>query len=216
MEGKKEGDGDWIRVQKKTFTRWSNSYLRRRDIAIDDLYVDLEDGFLLNNLLQLISNGGDVGDGPDRKKFAFPHDKKSYKRPTMKIKKLEDVGRGLKFMKELGLRVTIEPNNLVMGSANYSERHIMGMIWMLILRYEVDIELDGVSGKGGLLRWCQRCTKGYGDYGVNIKNFKGSWNDGKAVAALIHHHRPDLVNMADYQDGQSEANLNRIFDIAYV
>ena len=146
--------------------------------------------------------------------FQFPHDKKTYKRPTMKIKKLEDVGRGLAFMKDVGLRVTIEPNNLLQGSANFSEMHIMGMIWMLILRYEVDIELDGVSGKGGLLRWCQRCTKTYGDRGVNVKDFKKSWNDGKAFAALIHHHRPDLVNMDDYRDGDSEANLQRIFDIA--
>lgn len=212
MAAEKESSADWIKVQKKTFTRWCNSYLRRRgadEMLVKDLYVDLEDGLLLNSLLQIISNGGEVG--ADGRKFAFPHDKKKYKRPTMKIKKLEDVGQGLKFMKELGLRVTIEPNNLVQGSANYSERHIMGMIWMLILRYEVDIELDGVSGKSGLLRWCQRCTRDY--EGVAVKNFGASWNNGKAFAALVHHHRPDLIDMSEFQDGASLDNLDRLFEI---
>ena len=74
-EGKKEEEG-WKRVQKKTFTRWCNSYLRRRKngpggegILVEDLYADLEDGFRLNNLLQIISNGGGDKNDPDKAKF---------------------------------------------------------------------------------------------------------------------------------------------------
>jgi Ca2+-binding EF-hand superfamily protein len=170
----------------------------------------LEDGFLLNNLLEIISNGGELGG--DQGRFKFPHQKKNYKRPTMKIKKLEALGRGIRFMKGAGLRVSVEPNNFVQDTANYNTGLILGMVWMLILRYEVDLEIDGVSGKEGLLRWCQRCTKGYD--GVSVKNFGGSWNTGKAFAALIHHHRPDLITMSKY-DGMSSADaLNDVFHIA--
>ena len=190
-------EADWIRVQKKTFTRWCNLYLMRKNVKIDDLYLDLEDGFMLSNLLQIISQGGDLGDG---KKYKFSHDKKRYKRPTMKIKKMEDLGIGIRFMKQVGLRVSVEPNNFVLDTANYNTGLILGMIWMLILRYEVNVEIEGVSGKEGLLRWCQRCTKSYDQ--INVKNFGRSWNNGKAFAALIHHHRPDLVDMAKYEESK--------------
>ena len=130
----------------------------------------------------------------------------------MKIKKLEALGEGIRFMKQVGLRVTVEPNNLVRDTANYDTGLILGMLWMLILRYEVDLEIDGVSGKEGLLRWCQRCTKGYEN--VTVKNFGSSWNDGKAFAALIHYHRPDLVSMSKYDELSSVDTLYDIFSIA--
>jgi Ca2+-binding EF-hand superfamily protein len=211
VRSKKEIEsGGWIEVQKKTFTRWCNIYLGRKQFKIEDIYVDFEDGFLLNNLLEIISNGGELGG--DQGRFKFPHQKKKYKRPTMKIKKMEDLGRGIRFMKGAGLRVSVEPNNFVRDTANYNTGLILGMVWMLILRYEVDLEIDGVSGKEGLLRWCQRCTKGYD--GVNVKNFGGSWNTGKAFAALIHHHRPDLMSMSKYDDMSSVDTLNDVFQIA--
>ena len=50
----------------------------RKNIQVDDLYVDFEDGFVLSNLLQIISNGGIVGEKGN--KFKFAHDKKKYKR----------------------------------------------------------------------------------------------------------------------------------------
>ena len=46
-----------------------------------------------------------------------------------------------------------------------------------------------------------------------MKNFTNSWNNGRAFAALIHHHRPDIVDM-DKFNGSSLLNLESIFDIA--
>ncbi len=74
----------------------------------------------------------------------------------------------------------------------------------------MDINLDGLSGKQGLLLWCKRCTKEYKPIGVDISNFHKSWKDGKAFAALVAHHRPDLVNMDDY-GSDAAANLENIF-----
>ena len=45
------------------------------------------------------------------------------------------------------------------------------------------------------------------------EKFTNSWNNGRAFAALIHHHRPDIVDM-DKFNGSSSLNLESIFDIA--
>ena len=44
--------------------------------------------------------------------------------------------------------------------------------------------------------------------------FGSSWNNGKAFAALIHHHRPDLVDMSKYESMDSMETLQDIFLMA--
>ena len=45
----------WIRVQKKTFTRWANNHLKTRGMEIADLCEDVRSGVLLLNLLMLVA-----------------------------------------------------------------------------------------------------------------------------------------------------------------
>lgn len=42
-------------VQKKTFTKWANTFLRRVGIEIYDLFLDLRDGKILLQLLEILS-----------------------------------------------------------------------------------------------------------------------------------------------------------------
>jgi hypothetical protein len=44
-------------VQKKTFTKWINFHLSKREgLHIDDLFLDLRDGHILISLLEIFTN----------------------------------------------------------------------------------------------------------------------------------------------------------------
>nr|CAD7399976.1 unnamed protein product [Timema cristinae] len=98
-------------------------------------------------------------------------------------------------------------------------RLILGIIWIIILRFQIqpinnDMNENGDANaaKYALLQWCQRRTSGYA--GVKVVNLTGSWRNGLAFNALLHSHRPDLINYEALQPRQHRQNLNNAFDVA--
>jgi hypothetical protein len=90
---------------------------------------------------------------------------------------------------------------------------ILGMMWTLILRFEIqDISVENMSAKEALMLWAQRKTKGYA--GVDVQNFHLSWKDGMAFCALIAKHRPDLIDMSTLSHAQPLKNLKLAIDTA--
>ncbi|XP_059087816.1 spectrin beta chain-like isoform X3 [Tigriopus californicus] len=188
-------------VQKKTFTKWVNSHLCRINCRVVDLYTDLRDGKLLIKLLEILS--GERLPRPTRGK--------------MRIHCLENVDKALSFLYEQ--RVHLEnmgAHDIVDGSP----RLTLGLIWTIILRFqiqEITVEEPGPgaatrSAKDALLLWCQMKTAGY--HNVNIRNFTTSWRDGLAFNAIIHKHRSDLIQYERLSKSNAMYNLNNAFDVA--
>lgn len=187
-------------VQKKTFTKWVNSHLARMSCRITDLYMDLRDGRMLIKLLEVLSG-------------------ERLPKPTkgrMRIHCLENVDKALQFLKEQ--RVHLEN----MGSHDIvdgNHRLTLGLIWTIILRFQIqDISVETEdnkekrSAKDALLLWCQMKTAGYPN--VNIHNFSTSWRDGMAFNALIHKHRPDLIDFDKLKKSNAHYNLQNAFNLA--
>uniref|UniRef100_H2ZHW2 F-actin monooxygenase n=1 Tax=Ciona savignyi TaxID=51511 RepID=H2ZHW2_CIOSA len=63
-----------------------------------------------------------------------------------------------------------------------------------------------------ILSWCQSTTKGYA--GVDVQDLTSSWKSGLALCALVHRFRPDLIQWAELDYMDVEANNQLAFDVA--
>ncbi|KMQ98044.1 spectrin beta brain 4-like protein [Lasius niger] len=150
-----------LHIQKKTFTKWINSFLLKARMEVDDLFTDLADGKKLLKLLEIISG----------ERLAKPNNGR------MRVHKIENVNKSLAFLHTKVRLESIGAEDIVDGNP----RLILGLIWTIILRFQIqEIEIDvdeendsseKKSAKDALLLWCQRKTNGYP--GVNIQDFTG-------------------------------------------
>ena len=195
-QGKTQDRDAWINVQKKTFTRWANNHLKKRNIVIEDLYEDVKSGVVLLNLLEVI--------GGESVKTVL--NVKYNKTPKMKLHMLENGNQVLNYVKAKGLTdlVNIGSNDFVDGNS----RIILGFLWKVILRFVVSED-----GQKGLLLWCQLANKPYDN--VKVKNFHRSWNDGLAFVGVIHKYRPDLIaDPTTLNPEDAAANCELAFSVA--
>ena len=142
----------------------------------------------------------------------------------MRIHCLENVDKSLYFLSNLNVHLeNIGAHDIVDGNA----RITLGLIWMIILRFQIQeitfyetVDSAGVAGfpavqelrrysKDALLLWCQMKTADYKN--VDIQNFSTSWRDGLAFNALIHKHRPDLVDYQNLSPNTPLQNLESAF-----
>ncbi|KAH0507211.1 Alpha-actinin-2 [Microtus ochrogaster] len=177
-----------------TFTAWCNSHLRKAGTQIENIEEDFRNGLKLMLLLEVIS--GERLPKPDRGKMRFH--------------KIANVNKALDYIASKGVKlVSIGAEEIVDGNVKMT----LGMIWTIILRFAIqDISVEETSAKEGLLLWCQRKTAPYRN--VNIQNFHTSWKDGLGLCALIHRHRPDLIDYSKLNKDDPIGNINLAMEIA--
>lgn len=60
-----------------------------------------------------------------------------------------------------------------------------------------------------LLWWCKSVTS---EYGCEVKDLTNSWSTGLAFCAIVHHHRPDLIDYSALDPDDAEGNLRVAFE----
>ncbi|XP_026577668.1 plectin isoform X1 [Pseudonaja textilis] len=190
------------RVQKKTFTKWVNKHLFKHWRAeaqrhVNDLYEDLRDGHNLISLLEVLS-----GDTLPREKG------------RMRFHKLQNVQIALDYLKHRQVKlVNIRNDDIADGNPKLT----LGLIWTIILHFQIsDIQVTGQSedmtAKEKLLLWSQRMVEGY--QGLRCDNFTSSWRDGRLFNAVIHRHKPMLIDMNKVYHQSNVENLEQAFSVA--
>ncbi|XP_044525577.1 plectin [Gracilinanus agilis] len=185
------------RVQKKTFTKWVNKHLIKAQRHISDLYEDLRDGHNLISLLEVLS-----GDSLPREKG------------RMRFHKLQNVQIALDYLKHRQVKlVNIRNDDIADGNPKLT----LGLIWTIILHFQIsDIQVSGQSedmtAKEKLLLWSQRMVEGY--QGLRCDNFTASWRDGRLFNAIIHRHKPMLIDMNKVYQQSNLENLDQAFNVA--
>ncbi|XP_073749469.1 plectin isoform X8 [Callorhinus ursinus] len=185
------------RVQKKTFTKWVNKHLIKAQRHISDLYEDLRDGHNLISLLEVLS-----GDSLPREKG------------RMRFHKLQNVQIALDYLRHRQVKlVNIRNDDIADGNPKLT----LGLIWTIILHFQIsDIQVSGQSedmtAKEKLLLWSQRMVEGY--HGLRCDNFTSSWRDGRLFNAIIHRHKPMLIDMNKVYRQTNLENLDQAFSVA--
>uniref|UniRef100_A0A8C6XIL0 Plectin n=1 Tax=Naja naja TaxID=35670 RepID=A0A8C6XIL0_NAJNA len=164
---------------------------------VNDLYEDLRDGHNLISLLEVLS-----GDTLPREKG------------RMRFHKLQNVQIALDYLKHRQVKlVNIRNDDIADGNPKLT----LGLIWTIILHFQIsDIQVTGQSedmtAKEKLLLWSQRMVEGY--QGLRCDNFTSSWRDGRLFNAVIHRHKPMLIDMNKVYHQSNVENLEQAFSVA--
>ncbi|OWK51045.1 Alpha-actinin-1, partial [Lonchura striata] len=161
-------DPAWEKQQRKTFTAWCNSHLRKAGTQIENIDEDFRDGLKLMLLLEVIS--GERLPKPERGKMRVHKINNVNKaldfiaskgvklvsigaegerlpkpeRGKMRVHKINNVNKALDFIASKGVKlVSIGAEEIVDGNAKMT----LGMIWTIILRFAIqDISVEDIVG----------------------------------------------------------------------
>lgn len=132
----------------------------------------------------------------------------------MRFHKLQNVQIALDYLRHRQVKlVNIRNDDIADGNPKLT----LGLIWTIILHFQIsDIQVSGQSedmtAKEKLLLWSQRMVEGY--QGLRCDNFTSSWRDGRLFNAIIHRHRPVLIDMSKVYRQTNLENLDQAFSVA--
>lgn len=139
-------------------------------------------------------------------------------KPRIAVAKIENLSIALNFLKTQGVHlVNIGAEDLHAGNSNI----ILGLIWTLILRYQINLGgEESNNAKDELLEWVRSKIGPKTSYGYDIQNFQKDWNDGRALAALIDslsgghfpNHRELPVGDRQKHNRNCDEGIQKAFD----
>jgi Ca2+-binding EF-hand superfamily protein len=204
----------WEIVQIKTFTKWCNNHIEKRwggEDVIDNILNDWETGVPLMRLAVALYEKNEKN--PEYE-INFPKLRANELTPKSRIAMVNNGSKALELLAKANCKLRVSGENLV----DHDKVQIMGMVWMMILDYAAR-GFGGSSAevKRALLEWCNKNTKGYkvvNEGGSDIKNFTKNWRNGLAWCALIHKHKPDVIDYEACVNDTNANNLEKAFALA--
>lgn len=201
----------WEITQKKTFMKWCNSHLSKGGKKqLENIVTDWDTGLNLINLAVCLYSQNDK---EPEKAISMPALKDNELNAKNRIQRVQVCSRAVGLLKQAGVDVrTISAENLV----DHDKITILGMVWIIILDYAAR-GFGGTSSevKRALLEWVNKKTDGYERVNPpGVKNFTKDWRSGLAWCALIHRHRPELLDFASCLEKSNAENLELAFSVA--
>ncbi|KAJ5080783.1 alpha-actinin-2 [Anaeramoeba ignava] len=192
---------EWVRLQRKIFSRWVKQKLLRTrpEIQVNDVVDDYKDGVMLLNLIEVLSESKFEG--------------KYNQRPKMSVHRIDNLNNALKFAWSKGVDMKVKPSAEQLEKGD--QKAALALTWGIMMKF---IKIDDGSGgealnaKDALMMWCKNKTAGY--KGVEITDFKKSFADGYALCAIIHKHRPKLIDLSSLDPNDPIKNLQIAQDAA--
>eukprot|EP00008_Paramoeba_atlantica_P003586 CAMPEP_0201484908 /NCGR_PEP_ID=MMETSP0151_2-20130828/9056_1 /ASSEMBLY_ACC=CAM_ASM_000257 /TAXON_ID=200890 /ORGANISM="Paramoeba atlantica, Strain 621/1 / CCAP 1560/9" /LENGTH=729 /DNA_ID=CAMNT_0047868783 /DNA_START=73 /DNA_END=2262 /DNA_ORIENTATION=+ len=160
-----EGKKAWEARQRKIFSQWIGSVIKRKDFDLLDL--SRKDPFfqLLEELLE--------------EKLPFKWEGHVTKEKLNKLEGISYLQQAVDVLHSRRVALDVTGKNIYNGDLTL----LMGMTWALILKYQV-------VDKKKLLKWCQTVCK---KFELEVKNFTTSWVDGRCLGALVSYLDKDLI-----------------------
>lgn len=205
-----------MKLHAKTFKAWMNNQLKVCGVRVIDIKEDLQDGLILIALMEILTG--------------IKCKAKYHLQPAKDIHKIENCAIAIDFIKQF-FPINVAAKDISEGNMKI----ILGLIWRIILQYQVLERNPGSPGTGPeilkgepgegksvtvrtreakhqLLEWIKTKTAGYA--GVKIENFDTSFMDGLAICALVHKYDPTLINYDGLDKNDIFGNLTKAFQLA--
>ncbi|XP_035824349.1 filamin-A-like [Aplysia californica] len=163
----KRDHGQWLQIQRNTFTNWVNEGLRTRGIVIQDIRTDLSDGVNLVALVEALTRHRISG---------------AVARPSNQYQKLQNITVALEAVSRDGVKiVNIDSSDIVACNLKL----VLALVWQLVLKYQVG--LSTTQNRAWILLWLKAVVPD-----CSISNFTTDWNDGIALHALLDFCKPGI------------------------
>jgi len=197
-------ESTWVHVQELAFTQWMDETLKKRNMEVKDLRVDLCDGIKLINFFELLC-GHQMTDRYD-------------KVPTNRIQKINNLSLSLRFMeRNCGVRSPGCSVEDIIDAEQKGIKLILGLLYVLYRKYRMRVDLgDGANPKKTreedmLLEWVRTVlkNKGFTEEAEQVQSFRTSFNDGRVFLALTKCYDGENDSF-DYAEECAKSPLERL------
>ena len=134
------------------------------------------------------------------------------KEPKGRIQAVEGANYALKFIfEDCGVELKLKPNGE--SIIDKDEKSTLAVLWAIMLKFlKFGDEHDGLDAKSSLLMWVNNQILNHGI--KPLTNFAKEWHDGLALCAIVHKHRPKLLNYDTLNKGDARACIQAAFNAA--